>query len=414
MLGRLRELVRPYYLRYFYFRVFPNRRPSYFSDCWKYPEARPALVRGQTVIIFMPMNDWHTRMQRTQHLASALSRRGYLVIYINPHLGRQFPEPFDRRQPVRLISLSPNLFELHVHLPREPVFHHRPLTSAESGRIAAAVADLLSELSRPRTIQILAFPIWLKAALEIRQQFNAPILYDCHDYLPGFTAIAPAILALEPDTFRASALSLCSAASLADRAKSLAPAVPTALIRNGATGEFGQIVRAPTRPIIVGYIGALDSWFDVPSFEAAAIAHPEWRFQLIGRVEHGSLGKLAGCKNVEFVGEAVFEQLGGFLSAFTVATIPFLLNPLIAATDPIKVYEYLAAGLPVVSAALPELDRLGGLIYRYRDPADFVRQLEIAIASDTPGQAAQRRMWAASETWEDRASQLAEILSGLG
>jgi len=417
MLDRVRELIRPFYLRHVYFRLFPDRKPPYFSACWEYPDLdfeTAAFQRDpKPVVLFLPMNDWHTRIQRTQHLARALSERGYRCIYLNPHLGREFPRSFSKRQPLRVTRLAEDLFELHVPLPREPVFHHRLLTGGESARITSAVTELLDKFGSTNLVQILAFPVWLEAALVLRDRHQAPILYDCHDYLPGFSGIAQPIVDLEPDTFRKSNRILCSSTKLLERANSFAPHTPAILLRNAASSGFlnlGRLPRTPASPVTIGYIGALDSWFDVASFQAAAVAHPEWQFQLIGRIENEGVRRLREFTNVEFLGEIPFRQLGPFLASFAVATIPFVLNPLIDATDPIKAYEYLAVGIPVVSANLPELDRFGGLVCRYKDPADFVQKLEYAIANDSAELTGRRRAAAAQETWEKRADLLAAAM----
>ena len=69
------ELLRPYYLRWVYFRRYPSARPPHFAACWRYPNspigemARPSTDRPG--VVFFPMNDWHTRFQRTQQLAVA-------------------------------------------------------------------------------------------------------------------------------------------------------------------------------------------------------------------------------------------------------------------------------------------------------------------------------------------------------
>ena len=416
MLRRLREYVRPFYLRNFYFPLFPARKPTYFDTCWNFPIARPESHPGP-VVLFLPMNDWHSRIQRTQHLALALAKRGYRCIYLNPHLGREFPRGFNRETAVQATELQPNLYELHVHLPREPVFHHRRLLAAETALLARAISQLVHQLGGTQTVQIVSLPVWLELAQTLRESNMAPIVYDCHDYLPGFAAIAAEILASESELFQTSDRVICSAQALIERAQTFGtPPARCVLIRNAAAPEFfapAHLARLPAGPIRIGYVGALESWFDAESLRTAALAQPEWHFELVGRVESEPVRRLAQLPNVHLVGEVPFSRLPEILRSFTVAVIPFLLNPLIRATDPIKAYEYMAAGLPIVSSDLPELARFGNLIARYIGPADFVQRIRAEIRQNTAALATLRQQAAAAETWDRRADQLAHEIERL-
>jgi glycosyltransferase involved in cell wall biosynthesis len=101
------------------------------------------------------------------------------------------------------------------------------------------------------------------------------------------------------------------------------------------------------------------------------------------------------------------------LATFTAAVIPFLLDPLIQATDPIKAYEYLASGLPVVASRMPELERFGDLIGFYDTPAEFLAQLDEAIAHESADKLERRREFVTAETWEARGARLAELAENL-
>src|SRR5262249_20250913 len=143
----------------------------------------------------------------------AFGQLGYRCIYLSPHLGREFDTaPLSDRRP-RLAELATNVFELHVRLPREPVYHHRLLHPKEDVQLAGVIRNLLPD--KPRgAMQIVSLPVWMGVARALRQAANWPIVYDCHDFLSGFANIAPEILHAEPDALRDADLVLFSAPEL--------------------------------------------------------------------------------------------------------------------------------------------------------------------------------------------------------
>jgi glycosyltransferase involved in cell wall biosynthesis len=96
-----------------------------------------------------------------------------------------------------------------------------------------------------------------------------------------------------------------------------------------------------------------------------------------------------------------------------VAIIPFLSCPLTLATNPIKLYEYFACGLPVVSTRLPEMDQFPGLVYLADNPDEFLVQIEKALQEDDPALRSRRRDVARQESWMARCAQLVEEIRKL-
>jgi glycosyltransferase involved in cell wall biosynthesis len=189
-------------------------------------------------------------------------------------------------------------------------------------------------------------------------------------------------------------------------------AVDESLLRHGEayrkTAGF-----AGANSVTIGYVGALDFWFDVDAVEMAAGRHPEWKFLLIGRVEDKRILQLDNLPNVEFIGEVPHSELHKYMSTFRVALIPFERNELTIGTNPIKLYEYFSYGLPVVSTALPEMEEFGEVLYLYQDSAGFLEQLEAAVKEDNPGLRQDRIDIAHRESWNARVSQLSKAFESL-
>jgi len=159
------------------------------------------------------------------------------------------------------------------------------------------------------------------------------------------------------------------------------------------------------------YIGYIAEWFDTQLLAAVASRLSQWKFKLIGPV-HVPTGLAAQLEqpNIELVGVKPYQDLPMLMAQATVGIIPFVINDLIKATNPIKLYEYLAAGLPVVSTPMPEVVamQLDGLIACEETAEGFARR----IAQFGSAHAAEKALEIAEHhSWESR---FAFGLQGLG
>ena len=421
---RWKEIVRPYYLRWFHFPL-RGGKPSCFDQPWEYP-ALPLTAsalqgvaqeeRHKPSFLFLPMSDWHSRLQRPQHLAMTLANRGHACYFLNPHLGRQFPRVYALEPDARAVSIAPRITELHVRVPAEPVYHHRLLTRRESMQLADSISELAA-IESSSVVQIVSFPSWGEAAIQLRRRHGWPIIYDCHDLLSGFGNVAHKIVEAEQPLLSDSDFVLFSSVWLEryHRCRSSIPDGRTALLRNAAHPQFLQtgVTKRADHRTTAGYFGALDRWFDIDAVRRSAEFHPDVRFQLIGRVEFDAVHSLRALANVELTGEVPHAALPSLLAGFDVGLIPFQVNDLTRAANPIKLYEYFSAGIPVVSTRLPEVEEFGSLVYVADTPDEFASCVRTAIAEKDPLVRAQRKAAAAAETWEHRATCLIDIARGL-
>lgn len=428
---QIKEAVRPYYLRWVYFPFVDGARPDYFRSCWEYPYRRldeaAELLQGpdssfegsDCAVIFYPMNDWHARIQRSQQLARALASLGHPIVYLNPHLGRQFERVrlLDRRH--RVSCVEEGILELHVRLPREPVFHHRMLRDAESRTVADAVRQLAETAGWKRAVQIVSLPIWMEASRQLRDHLGWPIVYDCHDHLAGLPNMSPALVGAERDTMGDSDLVLYSSHSLMKDHELSGVRTKSLLLRNAVEGQGTQPSmpheEAASTRWVAGYVGAIGPWFDTEAVLRAAQSNPEFDFVLAGRVENPEVWRLKELPNVSFLGEVPHTDLRQLLARFRVGLIPFLLNDLTRATNPIKLYEYFSFGLPVVSTRLPEVETFADEVYLCSGPGEFAAQVRRAMLEENEGRRGRRKRIAETETWLARAKALTvafpEILS---
>ncbi|MCX6623781.1 MAG: hypothetical protein NTY38_22505, partial [Acidobacteria bacterium] len=275
MLERLKEAVRPYYLRWIHFRLHPERRPEAFRRCWTYPFQRfPAPAgavepgRGRPGVLLFPMIDWSQRIQRTQQLARAFARQGRACVYLNPHLGRQYESLHVFDPSPRIARLEENILEYHPRLPREPVFHARRLGAGESASLHRGFEALLAALAPAGAFQLVSLPLWMGVCLALRESHGYPIVYDCHDLLEGFGNVAPELVRDEAELMLRADRVLFSSEPLREHHLRRHPelASKALLVRNAgglvAPESFGADARRRERPV-VGYVGAIEAWFDV-------------------------------------------------------------------------------------------------------------------------------------------------------
>ncbi len=170
---------------------------------------------------------------------------------------------------------------------------------------------------------------------------------------------------------------------------------------------------AAAKPVRIGYYGAIAHWFDSALVSDAAKAHPEWEFELVGSTFQADLLDLEKLPNVALRGEKGYDTIPDFLSRWDVAIIPFKVMPLTQATNPVKVYEYLTAGKPVVATRLPELmlPPVSDWVRLASGPAEFVAALASAAGEARDPLLARARSNAVrDESWASRAEQLERVL----
>ena len=357
-------------------------------------------------ILYLPAVSWSYRFQRPQHLALALARAGHPVLYVDGFLR-------SRVLPARhVLHTQGGLHVLRMRVPGRPDPYREPLDRASAARMAETI---LAGLRHERPLMVLAqLPFWAELGRELARRLGCPLVYDRIDLHVGFPGVPAGIESVEARLIREADLVCATAGMLAERPRELSPRV--LLLPNGVDlTSFPEPARTWEREgAAIGYVGALGPWFDVEAVEAAARAFPEWRFQLAGQVEDAEVAALDELPNLKTVGEIPFADVPRFLSGLDVALVPFRDLPLTRAVDPVKLYEALAMGLPVVARRLPETERWAEpLVYLYDDPEGFVRQLRRAVEERSPEAACERRRVAEGESWDRRAAELLRAVAAL-
>jgi glycosyltransferase involved in cell wall biosynthesis len=167
-------------------------------------------------------------------------------------------------------------------------------------------------------------------------------------------------------------------------------------------------VRGLAHPVI-GFAGnLLPGKVDFELLAGLAAARPAWTFLCVGPIpDERAVEPLRRCANVVLTGPRPYAELPRYVAAFDVGLIPYRANDYTRSCFPLKTYEYLAAGKPVVATGLPELAGMEPDVVLAAEP---LAALDAALAANGPEAAARRSALAAGHTWETRAATLLDLV----
>ncbi|HOH58674.1 MAG TPA: glycosyltransferase, partial [Bacilli bacterium] len=141
--------------------------------------------------------------------------------------------------------------------------------------------------------------------------------------------------------------------------------------------------------------------------------NPDLNLVFIGKINGRSIRHLYKYRNIYLLGEIEYPYLRCYLAYFDVCIIPFIINDLIQNTDPVKFYEYISAGKPVVSNMLPELQKYKDICYLYKSPNSFNRNIMKALKENDPKIVAKRKIIARNNSWDKRVIEILNCISSI-
>jgi glycosyltransferase involved in cell wall biosynthesis len=357
---------------------------------------RPGLASGSGTLIVKSTLDYaFPYQQRPHHLARAFHRQGLNVVFVTPSAG------YDRVAIAKEIRpgllLTPD-FEAALTAIDHPIVY----TSSTDASLKHA---LMQEVQRKRGM----------------------IIYDYIDAMDSRISSGPlsnSRMELHASLLREAKRCVCVATSLelfqeVTRFRSDG----VALVENGVDVNHFAVTRCPSslrddlRQIvssgspIAGYFGALAHWLDYDLVMAGASALPCWNFVLIGIDYDGSCRALnGGPKNIHVLPPIPYRDLPENAIWFDAALIPFKINEITMATSPLKLFEYMALGLPTISTPIQESLRYKPVIIA-RDAQAFVDGISTARQKRV-ARSYQRLLQdeASTNSWDAKASTIIRLL----
>ena len=160
---------------------------------------------------------------------------------------------------------------------------------------------------------------------------------------------------------------------------------------------------------IVGFFGTIDTWVDISAIAYLARRFPQCSFMIIGR-SVVPLTVLEGLENVHFLGQLSYSELPHYARYFDAGLIPFVMNDLTKAVNPLKLMEYFAIGIPVISTRLPDIVDVPGPLYFADTHEEFGNHLDKILRSDLSAFRRQAKEVAQKNSWLVRAESFVQFV----
>ncbi len=383
-----------------------------------------------TLDLVMFGEDWGGWPSSTQHLARALLKGGDRILWVNS-LGLRRPRWSDAQRVATKLRAgwggraAPQVFQgpqpQGIIAPLAPPVPRQGFEAMLAGHLLAR--SLRRGLTRAGLSKrpILWTSLPTAGPVLDRLPTAAAVYYCCDDFgaLEGVDHVD--VLRHEADLVARVDLILATSPELAAKF----PAAKTRLVPHGVDTDLFMTPQAhpaevPLDRPTVGFYGSLAGWIDWDWIIALARLLPDWEIQLIGPVKTESAEKVAELdrsENIRLLGPRSHAALPGYLQAWTAALLPFQNSPQIHACNPLKLREYLAAGVPTVAtpfpAALayaPEVKTAATVL----EAATYLRRLQERDPAQIYGEKAARQHRVIGESWAARAATIRAYLEEIG
>ena len=394
---KIREKYRFQYRRFFFDRIFPDKER--FEQPFPTP-GHPNALAGEELerflssaqksnaenlfVIYTTDPCVESRGQRSTWLAKEFARRGIPIVFF-----------YWRWNPKEEIVKSPDPQILSVPID-------------QFSRVEKQLFSFSSD--HLKKILLIEFPdSSLFERINIANVHSFVTVYDCVDDWEEFARAGQAVwydVAGERYLVRNVDLVIATNSVLAEKLKQIGaekvPIVPNGVDVESLREKQGSMKSVERGALTIGYFGHLtESWFDWDLVLKTASKKRDWFFHIIG---YGEPSGLKFPENVKFWGKVDHQDLTTYTSCWDIAIIPFKEEKLTQAVDPIKLYEYLFLGLPVVATNMPHLQGIPGVFPCNRDQFEQT----LVLAKETPFNRRKVERFIGNNTWEKRVDQLLE------
>lgn len=380
------------------------------------------MIRGHDIVCFA--NDWDSDPLSKKHIMTRLARDNRVLWVDSVGIRNPRVTPRDARRAWNKLGkwfrgirqVAPNL---HVHSPIVIPFHGSPTArKANQSLLAWNVRYACRRLGFESPILWSFLPTTADVVGCLGEK---AVIYGCVDDYSEFEgADKRAIVEFEHRLVRSADAVIVSSGPLLEDRVGINP--DTHLVEHGVELEvFRRACHDDTVPAeaiadlpgpVIGFVGLIAEWVDTGLIRYLARHRPDASFVMVGKADIDTT-ELRRLPNVHFTGQVPYEELPRYLKCFDIGMVPFVVNELTLASNPLKMREYLAAGLPVVSTALPEAARLAsrtGFLRVGTDYEHFLEQIDRFLRDGLAGPQMRISQTMDRETWDAKVEEMCAIV----
>lgn len=376
----------------------------------------------ELVLVYFGINAWDSIKQRPQHLAERLSVRNKIV-YVNPPLDpiqiHLVPSNHRTRTAKQLRRLSicearPNLWVVNPppFIPGSSVVGF--LWDVQFRMLTKEITETCTRKGIEPNVIWLSHPSQAASLMTVRSDLIR--CYDCmDDYVEMIRKVARLrstvkfMEAKHNEILEKADIVFASSSKIELNCRSYAKQIIR--VPNGVDFQHFQDVahcesrrNGTTVKPIVGFWGHISYWVDFELIAKISEQRPDWTIRMIGECnDTGILERLKERPNIDLVGPVDYKQLPEHACEFDVCILPFVTKGLGESVNPVKMYEYLATGRPIVSTNIPEVRPYSPPIRIARDAYEFVSSIEDALKNPLEFRVSQLRI-AECNDWKMRSA----------
>lgn len=376
--------------------------------------------------LFLGNTNFSGFAQREHALAVALAKRSYRVTYIEgmPSIAakllraiRTIASPHAIERGADASALPPQLEVLTP--PTVPTFSRSSITpSLDQSLFHRWFKKIEQRIDWSSTILFVSLPHWWTGFLE-RDPLQIPyIIYDKCDSLlvPSRTPETLELMeSAERRLMNDAKLITHSARVMEGDLRKTARPERLQFLPNAVSTEFIRLVEqnspSERRRKRVGFVGAVDErWVDVNLIFRLVRTLPDADFVFVGTVSREIKSRIGTQHNVTFTGAVEHAEVARLMASFDAAIIPFLRNDITRVVNPLKLYEYCAAGLPIVAIETDELRYYAELVDLAGNEREFIGKVTLALGNNGVSTLRARKEFARTNTWDQRVDSLLGLI----